>query len=281
MSDIDIGVLNAKVVSFADDTRLYSKISYVEDCDSLQSDLNCVYDWAKTNNTVFNSQKFKYLSFSTNVSITSDYVNAYVSPNFYIIDNVNNLKDLGIIMSSNCSFEQHITELCKRCTGLCGWILRTFSSRESTVMMTLFKSLVLSRRDYGSQLWSPTKIHQIIMIEKIQKAFTKHIKGFSSFSYQERLSNLKIYSLQRRRERYIIIYVWKILENLVPNLVKPLQFYLSDRRGRLCSVSHVRLGHTGSLAYSSFRWKGIRMFNSLPMHIRNITACPLQFSRNS
>ena len=43
MSDIDIGVFNAKVVSFADDTQLYSKISYVEDCDSLQSDLNCVY----------------------------------------------------------------------------------------------------------------------------------------------------------------------------------------------------------------------------------------------
>ena len=153
--------------------------------------------------------------FSTpkNVSITSDYVNAYVSPNLYVIDNVNNLKDLGIIMSSNCSFEQHIIKLCKRCTGLCGWILRTFSSRESTVMMTLFKSLVLSRLDYGSQLWSPTKIHQIIMIEKIQKTFTKYIKGFSSFSYQERLSNLKIYSLQRSRERYIIIYVCKMLEN--------------------------------------------------------------------
>ena len=75
------------------------------------------------------------------------------------------------------------------------------------------------------------------MIWKIQNAFTKHIKGFSSFSYQEQLSNLKIYSLQRRRERYIIIYVWKILENLVPNLVKPLQFYVSHRRGRLCSVS--------------------------------------------
>ena len=72
----DIGVLNAKVVGFADDTRLYSKISYVEDYDSLQSDLNCVYDWTKNNNMVFNSQKFKYLSFSTNVSITSDYVNA-------------------------------------------------------------------------------------------------------------------------------------------------------------------------------------------------------------
>ena len=95
------------------------------------------------------------------------------------------------------------------------------------------------------------------MIEKIQNAFTKHIKGFSSFSYQERLSNLKIYSHQRRRERYIVINVWEILENMIPNLAKPLQFYVSDRRGRLCSVSHVRLGHTGSLAYSRFRWKGI------------------------
>ena len=83
------------------------------------------------------------------------------------------------------------------------------------------------------------------MIEKILKAFTKHSKGFSSFSYQERRSNLKIYLHQRRRDRYIIIYVWKILENLVPNLVKPLQFYVFDRRGRLCSVSHVRLGYTG------------------------------------
>ena len=52
------------------------------------------------------------------LSITRDYVNAYVSPNFYVIDNVNNLKDLGIIMSSYCSFEHHIIELCKWCTGL-------------------------------------------------------------------------------------------------------------------------------------------------------------------
>ena len=61
-------------------------------------------------------------------------------------------------------------------------------------MMTLFKSLVLSRLDYGSQLWSPTKIHKIIMIERIQKSFTKHIKELSLFSYQERLNTPKIYS---------------------------------------------------------------------------------------
>ena len=61
------------------------------------------------------------MSFSTNVSITSDYVNAYVSPNLYVIDNVNNLKDLGIIISSNCSIEQHIIELCKRLAFAAGF----------------------------------------------------------------------------------------------------------------------------------------------------------------
>ena len=40
MSDIDD--LNTKVGSFANDTLLYSKISYVENCDPLQLDLNCV-----------------------------------------------------------------------------------------------------------------------------------------------------------------------------------------------------------------------------------------------
>ena len=45
-------------------------------------------------------------------------------------------------------------------------------------MMTLFKSLVLARLDYGSQLWSPTIIHHINKIEKIQKAFAIYIKEF-------------------------------------------------------------------------------------------------------
>ena len=55
----------------------------------------------------------------------------------------------------------------------------------------------MSRLDYGCQLWSPYLIKPVISRET---------------------SVLKLYSLQRRRERYIIIYVWKILEGLVPNL---------------------------------------------------------------
>ena len=49
--DIDKGITpSSKLVSFADDTRVYSCINDIEKCDQLQIDLNSVYDWAHVNN---------------------------------------------------------------------------------------------------------------------------------------------------------------------------------------------------------------------------------------
>ena len=60
------------------------------------------------------------------------------------------------------------------------------------------------------------------MVEKVQRSFTRFISGMEGLPYPERLTVLKLYSPQRRRERYINIYVWKILEGLVPNLFIPI-----------------------------------------------------------
>ena len=89
-----------------------------------------------------------------------------------IINPSDNVLDLGIFMSSNCSFEFHINNLYKKCTNLAGWILRTFTARYSITMMTLFRSLVVPRLDYGSQLWSHHLVKHIDQLEKIQRSFT-------------------------------------------------------------------------------------------------------------
>ena len=197
-------------MSFADDTRLYHCISNVDDCSFLQNDLNSVYYWTSCNNMSFNAQKFKYICFSPHSSSSS---NVYTRSSFDIINYSKNILDLGINVSSDCSFDFHISKLVKRTKHLTGWILRTFSSRDK---LTLFKALVMSRLDYGCQLWSPyLKLMHINMVEKVQRSFTRFISGMAGLSYTERLTVLKLYSLQRRRERYIIIYVWKILEGLV------------------------------------------------------------------
>ena len=168
-------------------------------------------------------------------------------------------------------FEFHIQNLCKKCSNLSGWILRTFTTRDSITMLTLFKSLVLPRLDYGSQLWSPHLVKHIDQLEKIQRSFTKHITGMQSLEYSERLVSLKVYSLQRRRGRYHLC--WKIIEGLVPNFSKPIVCSYSERRGRSCIISHVNLGRLGSLAYKSFRWRATRLFNAMPKYIRCISYC--------
>ena len=111
---------------------------------------------------------------------------------------------LGVYMSSNSNFDVY-----KRCSNLTGWILRTFNSRETTTMMTLFKSLVLSRLDYASQLRSPHLLKSIYVIEKVQRSITKHITGNQKKSYDECLKLLNLYSVQRRRDRYQIIICGK------------------------------------------------------------------------
>ena len=67
--------------------------------------------------------------------------------------------------------------------------------------------------------------------------------------------------------------MWKILENLVPNLIPKVQIHTSERRGRLCYTQHVPIGHIGTICFNSFRWKASRLFNSLPANIRNTTNC--------
>ena len=46
ISDISKGSTSSKLISFADDTRVYSNIAQADDCDNLQSDLNTIYNWA-------------------------------------------------------------------------------------------------------------------------------------------------------------------------------------------------------------------------------------------
>ena len=44
ISDINKDISSSKLISFADDTRIYSKIADVSDCDNLQYDLNMIYE---------------------------------------------------------------------------------------------------------------------------------------------------------------------------------------------------------------------------------------------
>ena len=83
------------------------------------------------------------------------------------------IKDLGVTLSEDATFKQHITNTVEKAQILVGWIMRTFNSRKQEVMITLWKSLVLPHLDYCPQLWSPNETKQIQqLIEDVQKALS-------------------------------------------------------------------------------------------------------------
>ena len=77
--------------------------------------------------------------------------------------------------------------------------------------------MCLSWPDYASQLWSPHLLKSVYLIENVQRSFTKHIAGMHTMSYEEQLKHTNlysVYSVQRRRDRYSIIHLWKIIKKL-------------------------------------------------------------------
>ena len=84
-----------------------------------------------------------------------------------------------------------------------------------------------------------------------------------------------MYSLQRRRERYLILYTVKVIKGLVPNYQDEnfeIRTSESQRRGRLCKIPPVNTRATcrmKSIVDASFAVQGPRLFNCLPKHIRD------------
>ena len=120
-------------------------------------------------------------------------------------------------MSNTATFTLHIRNIVKKARDMMGWVLRVFQSRKRSLMLTLLKALVISLLEYCCQLWNPWKAKDIQAIEAIQRTFTYKIMKVQHLNYWEDCTNTNS-TLQRRSERYIIIYIWKITQHMVPTV---------------------------------------------------------------
>ena len=170
-----------------------------------------------------NGDKFEVLNFCLNKSHLlrtlpfSKELLQYNLPDGSIIEPSDSVKDLGVLLSDNCSWSPHIHQMLVTARKVAAWVLSVFRTRSSHVMLTLFKTMVRSKIEYCCPVWDPSKIEDISDIENIQRNFTRKICGLSQLNYWERLKKLNLMSLQRRRERYTIIHTWKIANGAAPN----------------------------------------------------------------
>ena len=96
-------------------------------------------------------------------------------------------------------------------------------------MRTIWKSLVQPKLDYCSQFWSPGDQESINRIESVQRHFLSQVSSLCDMNYWEQLKKFQAYSQERRRERYMLIFLWKISQGMV----KGYTIRFTDTHGRL------------------------------------------------
>ena len=228
----------------------------------------------------FNGEKFEYIKMGEKDLIKQDYL--YTVPNCCgSINDVNNLRDLGIIISDSGDYRDQIFKVVKKVKQRCGWISRTFVNNSINFKRFMWKTYVQGLLDYGSQVWCPVDIKLISHLETTQRMYTVQTDGLQHLIYWERLSEMKIYSVQRRLERYRVIYLWKILKGLVPNF--GIEWDTTERRGTYIIIPKNTYKHTAMatrMRSQSLVVHGGRIFNQLPSDLRNCNLSMEVFKTN-
>ena len=260
---------NTKI--FVDDTKIKDTIKEEADVEKLQKNLDLLFEWQEENNMLFNGSKFQVLRYGQNEDLKN--ATLYFTDNTeHIIERFSSLRDLGVILSDNGKFDDHIEKVSKQVRQKAGWILRSFYSRNIEHLKHLWKTLVQCHIDYCSQLYMPGSSQGRQDIEKLFYNFSSKIPSIREENYWERLKILKMYSQERRMERYRIIYMWKIQEGLVPNCgveIAPENTRLGRKVKIPCLQKNGRHA-VQTMRENSFQINGARLFNSLPKKIREI-----------
>ena len=110
----------------------------------------------------------------------------------------------------------------------------------------------------------------VVVIERVQKYFTENLKGLRDKPYKERLSILKLPTLECRCAYNDLIFLYKIIHGLsdtsLLNMFPPIAYNSNLVRRRHLHQLNLPLPRTDLLKYS-FYYRSVKAWNSLPCRI--------------
>ena len=207
IDDLEEGI-EGKLVKFADDSKLGRVVDSVQDGMCMQRDLDKIYEWAKKWQMELNLDKCFVMHLGTK-NMKCQY-----TLNGVVLKEVEEERDLGVIIDNKLKYKKQCAKVAKKANQVLGMIKRNVVSRKKEVIIKLYKGLVRPLLEYAVQVWSPYRKGDIKVLERVQKRATKMVQGLSKMSYEERLKELNLPSLEERRKRGDMIMVYKMLNGL-------------------------------------------------------------------
>ena len=204
INDLDDSI-TSNVLKFADDTKLFRKVNTDGDKQHLQNDLDRLVKWSEKWQMLFNFGKSKCLHTG----------NGNLNVNYKMGDTVlgNTVKenDLGVTISAEMKVSEQCGIAASKGNQILGLIRRNITYKGKKLIIPLYKAIVRPHLEYCIQAWRPYRKKDIETLESMQRRATKMIPELRDLSYEERLKECGLTTLETRRLRGDQIDVFKIL----------------------------------------------------------------------
>jgi len=271
INDLDVAILSADneifISKFADDTKLGRKIASVSDCLILQRGIDKLSQWCLDWGMSLHPDKCVVLHFGRK------------NPNYdYTIDNILIksecvARDLGVLVSDDCKPSMHVQKVAKKAHVVLSQVRRAIKLRNSKTLLPIYKSFIRPLLESSVQAWNPAKRADVDTLEKVQKRAVRLMSDQSSRSYEDRLSNLQLQSLEDRRHRGDMIETFKIIHGHNDVAAEGLFSFVRDRHNKdTRSFAENRLVPEKSsldIRKSFFACRVVEGWNRLPLEVKN------------
>ena len=176
-------IVRSDVYLFVDDIKLSQTIKSSDDIQTLQDDIDKLFEWSIIWNLNFSKAKCCYIQVGPPLrSCRHSYM-----LNSTMITSTDKQKDFGIWIDPNLNFHSHTRQTVSTANRTLGLIRKCFQYFDNNMLLSLYKTIVRPIVEYGNVIWGPHFALDQQSLEKIQRRATKLIPTLQHVPYTDRL----------------------------------------------------------------------------------------------